>query len=173
MDYESENTVVPEQEPAGYRHLPEVAQTLWLIGGIFRVAIEGAFLLFLISVLGKPASIWWVWAIVVAVLLALAVLQIGFIPRKKWENWRYLLTEDKIEMEHGVWIWRKILVPMKRVQHVDTRQGPIQKKLKLASVTVHTAATTHEIPALDEERAAEVRDYISQYTRNALEQYDL
>lgn len=50
---------------------------------------------------------------------------------------------------------------MVRVQHVDTKQGPLMSKFVLASVTISTAAGSHEIPALKEEIADELRDHIS------------
>ena len=158
---------------SSYRQLPQVAQRLWQVGGAFRVAIEAGFVLLLLSLPPGLMGRWWVWALFGVAVILLGLLQIGYVPKKRWQNWYYRLAEDKIELGHGVWVRRKILVPMKRVQHVDTRQGPLQKRLKLAAVTVHTAATTHEIPALEEDRAAEVRDIISQYTRQALEQHDL
>ncbi len=49
---------------------------------------------------------------------------------------------------------------MIRVQHVDTEQGPVLKKFGLATVSVSTAATTHNIPALALEEALELRDRI-------------
>jgi len=52
---------------------------------------------------------------------------------------------------------KRTLIPMIRVQHVDSSQGPLLKKYRLASVTISTAATVHEIPALDEEEAEELR----------------
>lgn len=156
-----------------YSQLPQVARRLWQVGGVFRVLIEAGGILLLLSVSVKLLTLWWVWALFGVFVILLGLLQIGYIPKKRWQNWYYRLGEDKIELGHGVWVRRMILVPMKRVQHVDTRQGPLQKRLKLATVTVHTAATTHEIPALEENRAAEVRDVISQYTREALEQHDL
>ncbi len=50
---------------------------------------------------------------------------------------------------------------MIRVQHVETKQGPILKYFNLASVSISTAATTHEIPALSNEIASDLRDKIS------------
>lgn len=42
---------------------------------------------------------------------------------------------------------------MARVQHVDSEVGPLERRLGLASVWVHTASGAFEIPALDAERA--------------------
>ncbi|MFB5660324.1 PH domain-containing protein [Alteribacillus sp. HJP-4] len=87
------------------------------------------------------------------------------LPQLRWKRWRYQVFDQEIYIQHGILIVTRILVPMIRVQHVDTKQGPILKKYGLASLTVSTAATTHEIPALREEEAADLRDQISVLAR--------
>jgi len=66
-----------------------------------------------------------------------------------------------------LFVMKRTLIPMIRVQHVDSSQGPLLKKYKLASVTIFTAATVHEIPALDEGEAEELRYHISRLARVA------
>ncbi len=85
----------------------------------------------------------------------------------RWKRWRYEVREQEIELQHGVFIVKRTLVPMIRVQHVDTQQGPILRKYELATVTVSTAATIHEIPALQLEEAEELRVFISRLARVA------
>jgi membrane protein YdbS with pleckstrin-like domain len=58
-------------------------------------------------------------------------------------------------------------VPMARVQHVDTRRGPLQRRLGLSTVVFYTAAGPNEIPQLASETADEVRDRIAELTREA------
>lgn len=58
---------------------------------------------------------------------------------------------------------------MIRVQHVDTIQGPLLKKYRLSTISISTAATTHEIPALDENEADELRISIAKLARVAEE----
>lgn len=87
------------------------------------------------------------------------------LPTLRWRRWRYEVFEQEIYIQHGILIVSRTLVPMIRVQHVDTKQGPILKKYKLASVEISTAATTHEIPALVEEDASDLRDRISALAR--------
>ena len=85
----------------------------------------------------------------------------------RWRRWRYEVREQEIELQHGVLFITRTLVPMVRVQHVDTQQGPLLRKYQLATVTISTAATVHEIPALPIEEAEELRVYISQLARVA------
>ncbi|RKQ30923.1 PH domain-containing protein [Oceanobacillus halophilus] len=107
------------------------------------------------------------WIILTAAILNAinTYLFIFVIPELRWKKWKYEIFEQEIYIQHGILITTRTLVPMIRVQHVDTEQGPIMKKFKLASVTISTAATKHVIPALHEEDAANLRDGISSLAR--------
>ena len=69
-------------------------------------------------------------------------------PKIIWERWRYEISEHEIDLCYGLWIRKRTIIPMVRVQHVDTKQGPLMNRFGLASVTISTAAGSHEIPAL-------------------------
>lgn len=96
-------------------------------------------------------------------------LSILLMPNLKWKRWRYEVREDEVELQRGVIVIKRTLIPMIRVQHVDTQQGPIMRKYDLATVSISTAATVHEIPALLVEEAEEIRNYISQKAKVAEE----
>lgn len=94
---------------------------------------------------------------------------IFILPPLKWKRWRYSINQNEIDLLRGIIIRRETLIPLSRVQHVDTRQGPLLRWFNLSSVTISTAATTHEIPGLDEVIADRVRKKISTYARLAEE----
>ncbi|MGM8366601.1 PH domain-containing protein [Virgibacillus sp. W0181] len=103
----------------------------------------------------------WYSLIAAGVGLLEIYLMIILIPKLRYRRWRYEIFEQEIYIQHGILIVTRTLVPMLRVQHVDTKQGPILKRFRLATVTISTAATTHEIPALLEKDASDLRDRIS------------
>ncbi|WP_156290226.1 PH domain-containing protein [Oceanobacillus salinisoli] len=107
------------------------------------------------------------WVTMIAVLISIlsTYFFVFVLPALRWKRWRYEIFEQEIYIQYGIWVMTRTLVPMIRVQHVDTKQGPVLKKFRLASVTISTAATTHEIPALNEEDAGELRDRISALAR--------
>jgi uncharacterized protein len=109
----------------------------------------------------------WIVAISIAIPLLFAYLLIVVWPKLKWKRWRYEVRETEIELQRGVIFTKRTLIPMIRVQHVDTNQGPILKKYHLATIEISTAATVHEIPALDLDEAEELRFYIGKLTRVA------
>src|SRR5690625_2745199 len=103
----------------------------------------------------------WYGGAAIMISLLCTYLFIFLFPNIRWRRWRYEVFEQEVYIQHGVLIVSQTLVPMVRVQHVDTKQGPILKRFNLASVTISTAATTHEIPALLEDDATDLRDQIS------------
>jgi uncharacterized protein len=110
---------------------------------------------------------WPKWIIAIGVFLYLLDILCNIIlfPTMKWKRWRYEVREQEVEIQHGIFVVKRTLVPMVRVQHVDTRQGPLLRKYSLATVTISTAATLHEIPALDMHEAEEMRLSISRLAR--------
>jgi membrane protein YdbS with pleckstrin-like domain len=100
-----------------------------------------------------------------AVPLAGLVVCTLVVPELRWRRWRWEVREDEIDIRHGTLTVRRTLIPMPRVQHVDTTRGVVEQSLNLATVEVHTAAGSHKIPLLGLSDADEVRDRISQLAR--------
>jgi uncharacterized protein len=98
-------------------------------------------------------------------VLALAVLSIAVVPGLRWRRWRYEIRPDEVDLQRGVWWVSRTLVPLARIQHVDTRQGPLQRRYGLSTVVFHTAAGANQIPELSTPIAAEARDRIADLTR--------
>jgi membrane protein YdbS with pleckstrin-like domain len=99
--------------------------------------------------------------------LAGLVVCVVLVPLLRWRNWRWEVRPEAIDIRHGTFTIRRTLVPMLRVQHVDTRRNPVEQSLDLATVVVHTAAGSHTIPLLRVTDAAEVRDRIAELARTA------
>ena len=99
--------------------------------------------------------------------LALAVLFVVVLPPLLWRRWRYEIRPLEVDLQRGLVRVTRTLVPMTRVQHVDTRRGPLQRRLGLSTVVFYTAAGPNEIPQLARETAVEVRDRIAELTQTA------
>jgi len=149
---------LPEPE----ERLPEAAIGLWrLVLGLWCLGLLIASLAVapLADDLGMPA---WLLPLVVAGAGAAAVV---VIPRLRWRRWRYDVRDDEIDLRAGLWTIRRTLVPIRRVQHVDTESGLLQAFFDLASVTFHTAAGATEIPALRRAEAERVRSQVAELAR--------
>lgn len=107
----------------------------------------------------------WISYALLGLVLSYAVYAIFIRPSVTWRTWRYEVTEQEIDLLHGVFVKTRTLIPMVRVQHVDTEQGPLLRRFGLSSVNISTAAGSHEIPALDDKVAERLRDQISVLAR--------
>lgn len=108
---------------------------------------------------------WYYYVIVFGVIAIFVIVFVFIVPKIRYRRWRYEIYEQEIYIQHGILIMTRTIVPMIRVQHVDTVQGPILKKYGLSTVKISTAATTHDIPALTDEDASNLRDQISVLAR--------
>ncbi|WP_010098117.1 PH domain-containing protein [Ornithinibacillus scapharcae] len=107
----------------------------------------------------------WIVLILILTSIVSTYLTVFLLPKLRWRRWRYEVFDQEIYIQHGILVVSRTLIPMIRVQHVETEQGPILKKFDLASVSISTAATTHKIPALSNEIASDLRDRISTLAR--------
>lgn len=142
------------------------AKTLWRVSGaigtlpLIVVAGFASWAMLRFGGAGLPVA-----ALPVVAALLLFVLFVGVTPALRWRMWRYEIREDEVDLQRGfVWVSRT-LVPLARIQHVDTRTGPLQRLFGLSSVVFYTAAGANEIPELSTAVAAEVRDRIAVLTR--------
>jgi uncharacterized protein len=110
---------------------------------------------------------WPAWIVVTAAALAVggSYLEAFLLPSMRWKRFRYDIHEQEIDLLYGLLIKKRVLIPMVKVQHVDTKQGPILRRYGLATVTFSTAAGSHFIPALRESTAESVRSQIARLAR--------
>ncbi|MCA1032958.1 PH domain-containing protein [Bacillus timonensis] len=141
------------------------ALKVWRIAAAMKSAF--GWLLIIVAVVLTALFDWSYWIVITLFVLSVveSFLTIYLIPKIRWKRWRYEVHEQEVDLQHGVVVKKRTLIPMVRVQHVDTYQGPILRKYKLATVKISTAATVHEIPALDVIEADELRDNISKLAR--------
>jgi membrane protein YdbS with pleckstrin-like domain len=153
-----------KSEPA--ERLDPRAKALWRITGALGalpLLVGGALAsLALLRVVEAPVLL-----AVVPSLTALGsfVVLAGVAPALRWRRWRYEIRGDEVDLQRGiVWVSRT-LVPLARIQHVDTRNGPLQRRFGLATVVFYTAAGPNQIPELSAPVAAAVRDRIAELAR--------
>lgn len=94
-----------------------------------------------------------------AVVAAVAVAMVILLPSAAYRRWQYRLTDDGLDLQHGLVVHHQSSIPHFRVQHVDIRRGLIQRQLGIVSLTISTAspATDAQLPGLDPEHAETIR----------------
>lgn len=122
-----------------------IAIPLWLLGVV-------ALVLAAVGVVDR-----WGWLLGVAgVLLLLGPLPwITVIPRVRFAVHRWEITDLALYVRHGWLVRTDEIVPLSRIQTVDSAQGPLMRLYGLRTVTVKTAsaAGTVQVAFLDAETA--------------------
>ena len=109
----------------------------------------------------------WFATLAWAAVAVTAAATVGVAPELRWRRWRWDVDADDVEIRSGTLTVTHTIVPLRRVQHVDTQQGVLEQGLGLATVALHTAAGANKIPALSARDAVTVRDRIAALTRIA------
>jgi uncharacterized protein len=134
-------TALPLRPPA-HRVAP-AAQWLWALQGAVVTVVVAAVVIGLSVVLPDDDVPRW-FEIVLAVgrwlLVPLALVSVLIEPLWRFRVHRWEVTADAVYTLEG-WLtrtWR--IVPISRIQTVDTTRGPLQQLLGLTSVSVRTAS---------------------------------
>jgi membrane protein YdbS with pleckstrin-like domain len=103
--------------------------------------------------------------IVIKIFLAVAVLSLLFTFYKALADVRkfYALREQDISFTSGVIFKKTVSQPILRIQHVELKRGPIDRKIGLANLQVFSAGGamhTFEIPGLKLDDAESIRQFI-------------
>ncbi|MFC3815240.1 PH domain-containing protein [Lysobacter sp. GCM10012299] len=157
---DSPNTAPQVPPPTGvdsaaeWQPLPARARTLFLLGTA-PVAIPFAFGGFIFTRVLDLSPLLAPLGLIVGLALG---LWIG-LKQYRYTFWR--LDEDGLAIRRGRMWQRETRVPATRVQHLDLKRGPLQRRRNLATLVVHTAGTRHSsvaVPHLDAGDAERLRD---------------
>jgi uncharacterized protein len=126
---------------------------LWVITGLINVLVAGGIVLAAVLLVpdDAPGPIRTLIGIVPWLLLPLAIVVIGVEPFWRYQVHRWEVTPSAVYTREG-WLtrtWR--IVPIARIQTVDTTKGPLQQVLGLASISIRTASSagSTEVEQLD------------------------
>lgn len=100
-----------------------------------------------------------------AIDLIYSVIDIAVFQKWKQERFTYLVQPLEIRLHHGIITTHDVLIPMTKVQYVHAKQGPLLRKYGLQTITIGTAAGSHEIYAIEESFAKTLREQIAVYAR--------
>lgn len=104
------------------------------------------------------------WAVLAGLsLVFLQFLLALWLPSLAFDRWGYAVRSEDLLISSGVLLRRMTSIPMTRIQHVDTRQGPIERFLGLTRLQIHTASGVGGdgvIPGLELEEAERLRNLL-------------
>lgn len=151
-------------DPEGLERLNPRVRIVWVVAATVRAVVVGAVLLGGASLLAGPEGIVGAEDAVTTGAGALAALYAIVRVVHAWLRygaWRFQVRDDALYIERGVFTRVKTVAPYVRVQHVDSRRGPIERAVGLATVVVYTAGSRSAdvaIPGLTPERAEDLRE---------------
>jgi membrane protein YdbS with pleckstrin-like domain len=152
----------PEAIPLPEEKLDPRASRIWLINNLIVTVVVTVIAAAIMYALHRWRDVGLVWTIGIPVGLLIAQLVASWVDATvRYRQWRFEIRADEVDLKHGLFTHTRQLVPMSRIQHVDTRQGPIERHYALSNVVFYTAAGSMEIPALSVARAGEVRNQIA------------
>lgn len=126
----------------------------------------------IVPALAAAAAAWWwtpwLW-IAAGVFAALACWAVWLIPaqvkRIGWEE-----TDDELLIQKGR-LWHTLtVVPYGRIQFVDVGSGPVDRRLGLKGIELHTASTSSDasIPGLPSAEADQLRERLALKARERM-----
>lgn len=105
----------------------------------------------------------WPFGFITGPAFLLALFLVIRVPGARYNARGYQISRDRLRVVRGIMWHSDTIVPFGRVQHIDVDQGPIERAMGIATMTLHTAgshnASVH-LPGLGHELAVEMREAI-------------
>jgi membrane protein YdbS with pleckstrin-like domain len=160
---EAELTLIDEPAPAEppreapVQRLDPRVVNLWRVGGAVWTVVWTALM--------AIPSLLWDWPLLLMVpVAALCIAWTAWVPAAAYRHYAYQVGQVDVRVMHGWWTRRVAVVLHSRIQHVDTRQGPIERAMGLATVVIFTAGSVGAmvaIPGIAEAEAEALRDLLA------------
>lgn len=117
--------------------------------------------------LANDASLRWSLA-ALAIFIAAAAVGAWIGAKLRYQRWK--LDAEGLWLRTGRMWQRETRVPASRVQHVDLKHGPLERRFGVATLVVHTAAVHLSgitVRGLDEADAQQLRDALARQLDDA------
>lgn len=121
-------------------------------------------LLVLGQVINFPSFVNWIIAGVGATLLMVLLVSIFAFSKLEYMQWKYFISKDRVEIIHGIFFVKRVIIPVIRIQNIKISQGPVNRSLGLCNIEIFIASGSFEIPCLNKE----VADSISENLKNGI-----
>lgn len=106
------------------------------------------------------------------ILLLYMLVTVFLYPAIEYRQWGYLIAEDRVEIRHGIFFIETTMIPVIRIQHVTTTQGPINRRLGISTILINTASGVFKIEGLSEKDAGIIMDSLKSKLLDRIRQQD-
>ncbi len=139
-----------------YKRLNPKCKSAMYVKYVIMLAIFVIFVSIIEAFLIKDQSTKSTVRIITALILVVAIIYAVIGPTIFYKRYKYILTEDKVDIRRGIIIIRHTLVPIERIHQVEVVSGPINNMFGLADVNITTAGGTARIEFLEKDEADKI-----------------
>ena len=154
------------------KQMPATIKSVWrktiILTGLIFIIIGAGLTLLLTNLHAMNRAVTIGLAIYFGVIMLAALIALALIPYR-YQFYRFEVTPEDLAFQKGYFFRSITYVPMNRIQHVETEQGPFLRKENLMEIVIHTAATSHRIAGLDMAEALTLREQIINLVKVAKE----
>jgi len=106
------------------------------------------------------------------IISAYMLIALFLFPAIEYRQWGYIISDDRIEIKHGIFFVKNIVIPIVRIQHITISQGPINRKLGISIINIHTASGQFGIEGISIEDASLIAEGLKSKLYTRLESQD-
>ncbi len=126
----------------------------------FFAAIPSLVLLIGLAIVIPWGPPWLRWGIVGIAVIAVGVGMVVLPPIRYRVFW-YAISETEIDIQHKIIFVERSIIPMHRVQSLQTERGPLADHYRMTNLKIKTAAGSVNISGLNRDEANTLCDRIS------------
>ncbi len=95
---------------------------------------------------------------IVIIIGVLSILNLLISPHFRFKRYKYMITDDKIDVVEGYIFIKREIVPIERIHKITLERGPIDNIYGLAKVLLTTAGGVVTIQYLKLEKAEQIAE---------------
>lgn len=149
-----------------YRNLDVRVKKAWVlsrIGGILIIAIITVIwkvldFNFKFNLIGNTINGSKAITVFFVLLLIYKVIGVIIYPKIEYKQWKYMIGEDKVEIQHGIFYIKHTVIPIIKIQHITMTQGIIFRANDIMEVDISLASGSFSITGLSIDDAREISE---------------
>lgn len=110
--------------------------------------------------------------ILTAAISAYLLITLYLFPAIEYRQWGYIISDDRVEIRHGIFFIKNTVIPIVRIQHITISQGPINRKLGISIINIHTASGQFGIEGISNKEASSIAEGLKSKLYTRLESQD-
>jgi membrane protein YdbS with pleckstrin-like domain len=107
-----------------------------------------------------PWGPWWARWSLVGVFVAVIAACMIILPPIRYRVFWYAISSTEIDIQSGIIFTTRSLVPMHRVQTLQSERGPMADHYRMTTLKIRTAAGSVSLSGLDRAEAGELCERI-------------